>query len=1547
MLFLDFYDFCYNQYVFMKRLLVTSAFVMSIFLGASAQRFTDRLDRGLVAVQTSGGVFCSWRIQADEYYDVKYNLYRDGTKVNSEPLSVSNYTDASGSQSSTYTVRAVVKGVEQEASKTASVFANNYKSITIKHESSLKSTYIPNDACCADVDGDGEVEILLKFDNKEEGAQLYPKNGPVVDGVETKEYSLLECIKQDGTLLWWVNCGPNMGDFQNNEQNIVGYDWDMDGKAEVVMRLVEGATIHLADGSTYTIGADGKNGTSWTNYRIPKGSGSVEWFTYYGNEFLYYCEGATGKPYQCIDYPLKRLEAGETDLNNAWGDGYGHRSNKHFFGAPYLDGKHPSIFIGRGIYTRHKFIAYDVDPATHSLNVRWQWTNNKAGSPWYGQGYHNYTIADVDWDGRDEIVWGSMVIDDNGFGLSTTGLGHGDAQHVGNLNPYNHGQEVFACNEDNPANNYRDATTSKIFYRMTDTNDAGRALAGNFYNTIPGSIGNGAHDTPISTVTNDHVSVNTNGLGMNFRIYWDGDLQEECFDNITVSKPGVGTLATFSGAYSNNSTKATPCYQGDIFGDWREEVIERTADNNIRIYTTTTPTEWRNYSLWYDHQYRNAMVWQPCGYNQPPHASYFLGELEGITIAPPPLTTAGREIVTSSINTAFNGKHALLDATCDVTVAVSEGASPAVFTDNAPSWVQGTAASECTMKDTEIKYTYYTHTLTGSAFTGEMSLVKQGDGTLVLPNVTETYTGKTDVWAGTLCFDGTMENSPVWLNRFAALCSDGGNFKGGVKADYASEIHPGGKGNVGTITASSLDLGFGARVLFDVNGSNVDKVIAAKLSIEKKDWTNGPAYNAPVFVFTSQPDAGTYIVAEVGELTGNISDITIEGLAGKKFELNYTEGKITLTIFEGRGSESIVWTGERDGVWDLMNSENFSSSDKTFVTGDEVTFDDTAANTNITVAENVAPGNLFFKNDAKAYTLAGDGAIEGNGTLFVEGRGTVNLKNVNRYDGGTVVSGGVLAPSSLANNDGSQYGSLGDASNSITLKNGGTLKTATTMTASHPIVIEEGGGTIYAAGTLTLNGSIQRGNSGRNRNLHKAGTGTLQLNCSADFDTLYIEAGKVYDFQDAHFTGKTIVFNGSKVTLQANNSIYSSNTDNVNIVVPKGMSGTWYPDGRCDYTGKLTGEGTIDIYATWVRCPFKGNWSEFAGTINAKRGPKNAYEPVFDFNNNYGIPLATLNVDAAFTEATPFNTSGKSFSIGALTGSGYISSGGYYGSGTNTLTIGSNNTNFTFSGTINGSHVVKDGTGVWTISNEDVLANAKSLKVKGGAVKLNKAAATMSMTSPTILYVQDGGELRGQGYSYGINLLADGGLRPGTNVPSSQIKNVGVIEIERNLKAEAGSHIYVNKTRADSIAINSITGAESQAWSFLKVGGNATLNGTVHVTYSTTWNPTEGDYVRVLDCRGTIDGTPTFDLQELPNGLSWDTSELLSHGIVRVCKSTGVNGIESDAEFNADVYTLSGVLVVKNMRTTKSTLMEDLKRRCPAPGTYIVRAGELSIKVRH
>ena len=236
--------------------------------------------------------------------------------------------------------------------------------------------------------------------------------------------------------------------------------------------------------------------------------------------------------------------------------------------------------------------------------------------------------------------------------------------------------------------------------------------------------------------------------------------------------------------------------------------------------------------------------------------------------------------------------------------------------------------------------------------------------------------------------------------------SNGGNFKGGIKADYGSVIRPGGKDQIGTLTTSDLQLGFGARVVFDVNGENVDKLVAAKMSIEKKNWENGPQYSAPVFEFASVPQPGTYTLAEVGELTGNLADITVEGLSGEKYSLDYAEGKLTITVNNSRDRESVVWTGANGSIWDLMESENFSSSDKKFVSGDDVTFDDTAVKSDVKINEDLAPSNIVFNNNSKVYTLSGNGAVEGKGSVTLKGKSAVNIKNTNRYTGGTYIDGG-------------------------------------------------------------------------------------------------------------------------------------------------------------------------------------------------------------------------------------------------------------------------------------------------------------------------------------------------------------------------------------------------------------------------------------------------------------------------------------------------------------------------------------------------------------
>ena len=1218
-------------------------------VGASAQRRTDHLDRGLVAVQTAQGVYCSWRIMGEEYYDVAYNLYRDGVKVNEEPLLVSNFTDKEGTSTSQYTVKAVVRGTEQQvASQPAKVWAQKYLEVKMDH-GKLKSTYIPNDACCADVDGDGELEILLKFDNLSWAENSYPKAG------YQGEYCIIEVYKLNGTKLWWIDLGPNMADFQNNEQNIVAYDWDGDGRAEAVMRAADGTVIHQADGTEYVIGSKSKNYLGATN--------TGQWFVHEGDEFLVYMDGESGKPYQVMEYPLKRLEAGETNLEAAWGDGYGHRSTKHFFGAPVLDGRRASIFLARGIYTRHKMIALDVDPTTHKLTERWRW--NSGSGMWYGQGYHNYAIADVDWDGRDEICFGSMVIDDNGRGLSSTGLGHGDAQHHGDFNPYIHGHEIFACNEDNPSNNYRDATTSKIYYRQAGGSDDGRCMAGNFSNAYPGAMAFSAHDEPISCVTNGHINgLAKSGVTDNFRIYWDGDLCEETqnYSNgkntaIGIYKYGKGLIETLSGSMTNNDTKGTPCYQGDIFGDWREEVIARTAQNNIRIYFSATPTEWRNYTLWHDLQYRPAMVWQMCGYNQPPHVSYFLGELEGITAAPPALTMTNREeIANGSTITAADGndKQLLLAETGDMSVSVAEGAAPYILFDNAPSWVQGHDNND------RITYQYYTHTLTGAAFTGDMRLVKQGDGTLVLPAVEQQYAGPTELWAGTLSFDGTMSKSHVWMNRFACLNSDGGRFLNGIDMSYASVLRPGGQDKAGRVETSELRLGFGARIQFDLFADGTaDCVKAGKTSIEKKDWRNGPEYSTPVFELVAHPasdssilPAGRYLIMELGTVDGSVDNIVVEGLSSQKKALVVEDGKLYVEVSELRDPAEVVWDGGDSGTWDLDNNLCFKTQAGdlcTFVSGDDVVFNDKARQSVIFVYDNLTPGSVTF-DGSKNFTLRGTGSILGSGSLTMKGTGNLKIDITNQFTGGVNLMGGKTTVSALANADGVAYGALGGTDNKINF-DGGTLTVTKTLVGSQPFTVGAGGGTIDVPSgmTLTLNGA----GSGSKHRLTKSGGGTITLGGAQRYGALYVNGGTVNGSESSGSTHQypdSVVLNAG--TLKDPDNIYSYSSNSTTVVVPEGKTATWQLDGRCDYKGKLVGKGNLTVNVTSVRSSMQGDWSQFEGIINFQKVKTGSYDPSIQWNNTKGMGKATVT--------GVFDNNGKAVSIGTLSGNCTLTGDGRY-----------------------------------------------------------------------------------------------------------------------------------------------------------------------------------------------------------------------------------------------------------------------------------------------
>ena len=917
----------------MKKAYILIFLAMLTASTVNAQRLTDNLDRGLVAVNMDGSTFLSWRILADEYFGVTYNVYRDGAKI-TEGLTVSNYTDSS--VGTNYTVSAVIDGVEKAQSMAISPWTNmdtggiktvssatypgyidiELASIKDRSNTDVTSQYVANDAIFADLNGDGDLEFIIKRMNMTDANNLYPEsNTTAFDVIEAYD---LDYSTGRATRMWWIDVGPNMVSLNSTEINFLAYDWDEDGIAEVVLRGADNMIVHTSTGESIVIGTPGVN----TRGTITHAANAT--FTNTGKEYLIYLNGQTGETYQVMEYPLKRIEDSEYNAwsgtyteaqmeQKAWGTGIlGHRSSKYYMGAPFLDGRSASLFLARGIYTRHKMIAMDLG-SNHQWQTRWTWSCNDPSSDWYGQGFHNYVIADVDDDGKDEIMYGSMVIDDNGKGLHTTGYGHGDAMHVGDFDPYRPGPELYVCLEENPywGSAYRSGTTGEIYYKYTSNptaeelaadakaGDDGRCMAGNFLNDYPGGEARSVGSGLISCVKDQELYPSSSSpfewYACNFRIYWDGDLLDELLYNssypdkdLKLDKPGSGggRLFTSTGCQLNNDSKCNPCFSGDVLGDWREEILMRCG-TNVRLYTTTIPTTHAMPSLWFDHQYRQAMGTQMQVYNQPPHVSYFMGELENITVAPPPLTTRGRTLFSSSstVTTNNNGNDLLMCGYDNQTYTISGQVSPRSIIINAPVWIEGN-------NNNNIQTTVYTHTLNCSGsntIQGSTRLVKQGLGVLNMPNTTLTYTGNTDIWGGTVNFDGTMQNSPVWMNRHTTLNTNDGYFNNGLTMEYGATLNVGGTqvGNCSRVNISELTLNYGANVVLDVNGmgdAEHDWLNATTLNIDdsKKGvsaWENyGPEYIVPVFKLnmSSTLGNGRYPIGNVSTVNGDLSKVKIE-----------------------------------------------------------------------------------------------------------------------------------------------------------------------------------------------------------------------------------------------------------------------------------------------------------------------------------------------------------------------------------------------------------------------------------------------------------------------------------------------------------------------------------------------------------------------------------------------------------------------------------------------------------------------------------------------
>lgn len=586
---------------------------------AQAQYQMEKLNRGVVAVRSGSNNFVSWRWLGNED-DITFNLYRAGTKVNANPLTVTNYTDNGAASNTTYYVRAIINGVEQPQSETVSVWGAQYLNLPLQipaggsTPSGETYTYSASDCSIGDVDADGVYEIFVKWEpsNAKDNSQ---------SGYTGNVY--IDCYKLSGTRLWRIDLGRNIRAGAHYTQFMV-YDFDGDGKAEMACKTADGTR----DGANTVIG------NSSADYRSTAG------YVLTGPEYLTMFNGTTGKIMQTVDYVPVRGNVG------SWGDTYGNRVDRFLAGVAYLDGKKPSLISCRGYYTRTVVVAWDW--VNGAFVRRWTFDSNSAGSQYTGQGDHSLSIGDVDNDNKQEIIYGAMVIDDNGQILYSTGNGHGDALHVSDFDPTNPGLEIFNIQErDDDDDCYLySALQKRIIWKKGTTGGEGpgRGVAANISDQSAGAefwVAGGQGITGAPFRPDGQSSGLAGPSSCNFLIYWDGDLARELCNGTTIDKFPSGRLLTASGTSSNNGSKSTPNLSGDILGDWREELILRTSDNTaLRIYTTTTASTNKVRTLVHDPQYRVALAWQNTAYNQPPHPSFFLGS--GVALpAKPNITIIG------------------------------------------------------------------------------------------------------------------------------------------------------------------------------------------------------------------------------------------------------------------------------------------------------------------------------------------------------------------------------------------------------------------------------------------------------------------------------------------------------------------------------------------------------------------------------------------------------------------------------------------------------------------------------------------------------------------------------------------------------------------------------------------------------------------------------------------------------------------------------------------------------------------------------------------
>ena len=655
-----------------QAIMLLLSMIIALQVEAIAQTNIEHLGRGLIVTRAENkGNFVSWRYLATDSLPTTFDLLRNGDAIKTDISTSTSYTDTYGTSAHTYQIVTKINGEAIDTTDAVTPWTDYYWQIHLDLPTAKGYTYSPNDCSVGDVDGDGEYELFVKWDpsNSKDNSQ---------DGVTGNVY--LDCYKVDWTAggagttpekLWRVDLGKNIRAGAHYTQFMV-YDFDGDGRAEMMCKTGPGSKDGT-DNYVSAAGTDSKilecnNTKTWRN-----SGGKIDG----GYEFLTVFEGLTGKALHTVFYKPNRnattIGTESTGTFN-WDDrsgktdkaSYGNRGERYLAAVAHLDGEdqNASAVFVRGYYTyaylwavtfdgkelkdkwyhsSHSTSQYKVTDAegnTQSYNAPTA-TRGSGSRTMYGNGNHNLSVADVDGDGADEIIWGSAALDHDGTLLYATGYGHGDAIHLADHNPDRPGLEVFEVHEGSPYGwDLHDAATGKIIHKATSSGDNGRGMAAQLSADHRGSFFSSAADRQQRSAVTGEVT-STGKTSTNFRIYWDGDLQEELLDGGKIDKwNGNGTSRVYingknpydyNASSSCNGSKSTPNLQADILGDWREEIILWSSNDSttLNLFTTNAATNYRVPTLMHDHTYRMGIAWQNVAYNQPPHIGYYLPDSIG------------------------------------------------------------------------------------------------------------------------------------------------------------------------------------------------------------------------------------------------------------------------------------------------------------------------------------------------------------------------------------------------------------------------------------------------------------------------------------------------------------------------------------------------------------------------------------------------------------------------------------------------------------------------------------------------------------------------------------------------------------------------------------------------------------------------------------------------------------------------------------------------------------------------------------------------------